>query len=188
MSKPIQPEKLYITDGMMKSAMTSMISKIDALGLNPSETAIVAIGRGGFVPAQYTAYALDCLDLFSIRSSLYDTEDKKTKIHSISGIYDIPYEEFKNIIVVDDIYDSGTSMDNVIELLTSTAQSMVNDSFEDNMPTFIPCVVYTQKKKKTMKARDIIYGRKIKKVGGMHPWLVFPWDSLVPAGAIGTAE
>ncbi len=165
---------------MLKSGMASMIQSIQSLGLKPSETAVIAIGRGGFVPAQYTAYALDITDIFSIGSKLYDTEDKRKQTHHISGVYNIPYEEFKTILVIDDIYDSGESMDNVIQVLEETAQSMANDSFEGNLPVFIPCVVYTQKKKKKMVNQGIIFGRKIKKVDGKRPWIVFPWDTLIP--------
>ncbi len=181
MSKPQpQKQKLVITDGMMKAAMSEMIKKIDNLGLKSSETAIIAIGRGGFVPAQYAAYALDNINLFSIQSSLYNNTDTQKQIHNISGVYNIPYEEFKTILVIDDIYDSGVSMDNVIVTLEETARAMINDTFDSKAPRFIPCVVYTQKKKKTMKTGGIIWGRKIKKVDGVHPWLVFPWDQLTP--------
>ncbi len=181
--KTIKPEKLTITNNMLQSGMAQMIKKIDDLGLNPSETAIIAIGRGGFVPAQYAAYALDINDLFSIQSVLYNNENKKTKTHHVSGAYNIPYEEFKTFLVIDDMIDSGTTLDNVVGILEDTAGAIIGKSFNDYVPTFIPCVVYTQKSKKKMKkmkARNIIWGRKIKKVDGVHPWLMFPWDLLTP--------
>ncbi len=160
--------------------MTEMISKLAELDLNPNKTAIIAIGRGGFVPAQYVAYALGVIDIYSIQSILYSSDNKKKNTQHISGMYNIPYEDYDNIIVVDDLIDSGTTLLNVVTTLEETADDIMTP-YTDRRPTFIPCVVYTQKKK-LCKKQDIIYGRKIKKVDGKKPWLVFPWDSLVPNG------
>ncbi len=171
-------EKLKIDSNKLEHGMARMISEIDKLDLNINKTAIVAIGRGGFVPAQYLAYALDIIDIYSIQSVLYDGEDKG-KTQKISGVYNIPYEDYDNIIVVDDMIDSSTTMLNVVAVLEETADDTLG-VYTERRPTFIPAVVYTHKKKKFMKKHDITYGVKIKKVNGVRPWLVFPWDSLTP--------
>ncbi len=163
--------ELYVTDSRLRSAMAEMIRRIKQLNLNPSETAIIAIGRGGFVPAQYAAYALGITDLFGIQSILYDKDNDKKDVHAIGGLYHIPYEEFKNILVIDDLIDSGVSMNNIILTLNETAGELVGE-----VPEFIPCVIYTQKKKKYTKEKKIIFGRKIKKINGLKPWIHFPWD------------
>ena len=168
-------EKLTITDAKLRNAITGMISKISKLSLDPEKTAIIAIGRGGFVPAQYAAYGLGISAIYSIQSVLYDDDNKQTKTQHISGIYNIPYDEYENFLVVDDIYDKGTTMDNVIDVLIEAADDQM-EVYTDSRPHFIPCVTYTQKSKKKMKAKGIIFGRKIKKVNGVRPWLIFPWD------------
>ncbi len=181
--KTKEQEKLTITDAKLKYSMTAMIEKIDELGLQPSETAVIAIGRGGFVPAQYTAYSLDITDIYSIQSVLYDDENTQKKTQHISGIYSIPYGEYKNFLVVDDIYDSGTTLDNVVDILESAADDQM-EVYTDKRPSFIPCVIYTHKKKKKMRKKGIIFGRKIKKVNGILPWLTFPWDQLIPNASV----
>ncbi len=147
--------------------------------IDPKTTAIIAIGRGGFVPAQYTAYALGIQSVYSISSSLYDTEDSKKKVHRIQGVYNIPYENYKTIIVIDDLRDSGTTIDNVMLTLMNTASATANDSLDADMPTFIAGVVYTHVSKKKMRKLNVHFGKKIKKVNGNRPWLVFPWDLLM---------
>ncbi len=171
---------------MLDGALARTIEKLQDLDLDPRETAIVAIGRGGFIPAQYAAYALGIRNLYSIQSSLYN-KDQKTEVQHIAGVYNIPYDEAKNIIVMDDIYDSGTTLDNVMMTLEDAAQALVDHTFDSEVPNFIPCVLYTQKKKRS-KRKNIIWGRTIKKVNGKKPWIIFPWDDLLERTRSGANE
>ncbi len=176
---PKKKEKLEIGCKKLEHGISRMISNIDSMDLDVNKTCVVAIGRGGFVPAQYLAYALDIIDIHSVQSILYDSKDKQTKTQRISGVYNIPFEDYDNIIVVDDMVDSSTTMLNVVTILEEAADDALG-VYTERRPTFIPAVIYTHKKKKFMKKHDIIYGVKIKKVNGVRPWLVFPWDSLTP--------
>jgi len=173
-------EYLTITNDMLSSGMAAMITKITMLGLDPNKTAIIAITRGGMVPAQYAAYALGVIDMYTIQSILYDGDDEQKSTQQISGVFNIPYEEYDNIIIIDDLVDRGTTLLNVTTALEETCDDMMG-VYTDNRPTFIPCAVYTKKSKKYMRKHDIIFGRKIKKVDGVAPWLSFPWDFLSPS-------
>jgi hypoxanthine phosphoribosyltransferase len=179
--------KINIDPRQLNADLQNLIKRIKKrLNLDKEETAVIAIGRGGLVPAQYLAYALDIEDIFCIQSTLYNDDDVKTDIHHISGVYSIPYNDYKYFLVVDDLIDSGTTMDNILEVLYDTSEHVLGEEFNDIDNFFIPAVIYTQKSKKEMKDQGIIYGRRVARVyqeitqtkTKEDPWVIFPWDEL----------
>ncbi len=179
MSQHKPKEYLDISSGMLENGISKMITKIEELDLNVNKTAIIAIARGGLVPAQYTAYALGIIDVYTVQSILYTDDKTQRSTQQISGIFNIPFETYKYILVIDDLLDSGTTLLNVTAALEETCDDMMG-VYTEHRPKFIPCVIYTQKKPKYMEKHGIIFGRKIKKVNGERPWINFPWDTLTP--------
>jgi hypoxanthine phosphoribosyltransferase len=138
--------------------------------IKKGKVAIAAVARGGLIPTQYIAYALGIRDIYCITSKLYDGEQKGSKEQEVGNLMMVDYETFDYIIVIDDIYDSGETMEGLLYAFGEIAAAFEEDT------KFIPCVTFTQKKKKFMQDNGIIYGEKIKKINGVSPWLVFPWD------------
>lgn len=68
---------------------------------------IVAIARGGLTLAQLLSEALDIRNVQSIRTELYDGMQKREDI-TIHGKCD--FAKSKNILIVDDIADSGETL------------------------------------------------------------------------------
>ena len=85
--------EIHIDPRQLNADLQKLISRVKKLNLKKKKVAIVAIGRGGLVPAQYLAYALGIKDIFCIQSKLYKGK-KKTGIHNVSGLYNIPYIEY----------------------------------------------------------------------------------------------
>ena len=163
--------KRNITNDEFKKDTIKLIKKLKDLKLKKKKTCIVAVSRGGLVPAQYVAYALGIREMTIVQAKLYDGEERGKTI-DISGAIDIDYETYDNIIIVDDIYDSGITMQAIL-----FAISEMSHAFDEDC-RLIPACVYTQKKKEFMQDEDILYGSRIKKIKGESPWLVFPWDDL----------
>jgi len=79
--------------------------------------AIVAIIRGGMTLAHHIAEMLDIKTVFTINASSYE----KTEKLSTPKVYNIPnLTNYQNILIVDDISDSGETFIEVIKKLKKT--------------------------------------------------------------------
>jgi xanthine phosphoribosyltransferase len=80
----------------------------------PKPDAIVAIIRGGMTLAHHLAEIFNIKDVYTINASSYD----KTKKLSTPKVWNIPHlDEYQNILVVDDISDSGETFLEVMKKL-----------------------------------------------------------------------
>jgi len=75
---------------------------------------ILAIARGGLMLGQYFAYAYDTRNLFALNSIHYD-KDKKLDTFKVFNIPDL--SDYKKVLILDDIIDSGESMSEILKLL-----------------------------------------------------------------------
>ncbi len=73
--------------------------------------AIVAVSRGGVTLGQFLAYRLKLRSLYTINAVFYDDTQKRERV-SISHIPDLT--GYQQVLVVDDMVDSGESMKAVI--------------------------------------------------------------------------
>jgi hypoxanthine phosphoribosyltransferase len=178
MTKKIVPPKIKISDNEFKEDLLSLAKKLKKKNkITDENTLIVGVARGGLIVAQYLAYALGIRNVTSIQSKLYEDTEKKEEIHEISGVFFIDFDSYDNIIIADDIYDTGYTLDNIVQMMWQMAATFLEKD-EFHHLTLIPAAVYTQQPKKLMKQKEIEFGRKIKKVDEQKPWLVFPWDEL----------
>jgi len=136
-------------------------------GIDLDKTAIIALSRGGLYPAQTVAYGLGIRKVFVINSRLYDGTEKGKEI-SIEGVFGVDFAAYDNFLVVDDIYDSGQTMESVIAALEEVQEVFNEESI------FIPCVVHSHKSKSYLKDTGIICARRFKG----NPWIVYPTDYL----------
>lgn len=117
---------------------------------------VVAIGRGGYVPARLICDYLDMMDLTSIKIELYGAgSDKHDKaIIKYPLCHDI---KAKNVLLVDDVNDSGETLELAVNHLQSFA------------PKSIKIAVIHQKT--TSHYPIDFYAKKITK----WRWLIYPW-------------
>nr|WP_275851138.1 phosphoribosyltransferase family protein [Sulfurimonas sp. SAG-AH-194-C20] len=83
--------------------------------------AIIAIARGGLTLAHCMAEGLNLRDVQSIRTELYDVEIKRKEI-TLFGSCD--FGEKKRVLVVDDIADSGETLQTVMSYLQSNFEDV----------------------------------------------------------------
>ena len=102
-------EKLYYSYDDCITDCKSLIPSINTY--NPD--AIIAIARGGMILAQLISEAINLRDIYTINCISYD-EEKKFQEVEIFNIPDI--KDKKTILIVDDIIDSGETMNEVIKI------------------------------------------------------------------------
>ena len=164
--------KYHLSYTEFEEATKKLAKKIAQRGFNPEKTCIVGVARGGMMLAQYLAYIFDIRNIFTIQSERYQGEEAQDIIE-IKNVYSIDFDGFDTLIVLDDIYDEGITMDTIVTILYETAFAFRNKDID-----IIPGVLLTQAKKKMMHQKFIEYGKKVKKINGTAPWVVFPWDNL----------
>ena len=80
----------------------------------PQPDAIVAIARGGLTFAHHLAEIFNIREVFTINAISYNKTEKKEKI----DIFNIPnLHGYKNILIVDDISDSGDTFIEILKIL-----------------------------------------------------------------------
>jgi len=76
---------------------------------------ILAIARGGMSLAHYMAEGLNIRDVQSIRTELYDNEHKRSELTLFGEC--LFAEHVKKVLVVDDIADSGETLEFIMNYL-----------------------------------------------------------------------
>jgi xanthine phosphoribosyltransferase len=97
----------YYSYENFKNDTNSLIKKVEDLHFD----AIVAIARGGLTLSHAMAEGLNIRKVQSIRTELYDQSLKREKI-TIFG--ECKFEGVKRVLVVDDISDSGDTLNAVM--------------------------------------------------------------------------
>ncbi len=123
------------------------------LALDQKWTAIVAIARGGLVPAAIVSNRLDIHWVDTICMSSYD--DETFQQHHMEVLKEFKSES-QNILVIDDLVDSGNTFKLVREMLPNAHFACVYAK-----PAGIP-------------ATDTYF----REVAG-DTWLVFPWEEQI---------
>ena len=103
-------EKLYYSYDMFK---------IDALELsflckNFTSDAILGIARGGLTLSHFMSQVLNQRNVFTLNTISYDGRIQKDNVE----VFNIPsLEKFRKVLIVDDIIDSGKTIEKVMILL-----------------------------------------------------------------------
>jgi len=167
-------DKIILRYGDIHSSAVKIIDQLKGINLheNVEETAIIAIARGGLIPSQLISYGLGIKNVYTIRAGSYsgDNTPSESGFLDINGLYTIPYEKYKNIIVVDDIYDTGKTMQYIINKISALNVTRNTD--------IIPCVLNFRKNLHPKNIYSIIYGSEIMD----SSWLVYPWDNISEEG------
>jgi len=163
-------KKLYLTSNDVEKSAKKLVKKLSKYDFDLEDTLVVGVGRGGLIAAQYVAYGLSIKDVATIQTKLYKGKKTKDTKMSISGILGLDYE-YSTIILVDDLVDTGTTMDVLLELMYETSAKF------DNNPLIIPAVLYSQKTKDDYE--DVIVGKYLEKYKGKSRWVEFPWNTFI---------
>lgn len=87
--------------------LTKDIATLSSLTQDFKADAILAIARGGLIPAQLLAYQLNIRQLQSVQIQSYDKDIQRDTL-SLSDTTDLTHA--KRVLIVDDIIDSGNTL------------------------------------------------------------------------------
>lgn len=118
---------------------------------------IIGLSRGGVIPARILSDILNNFDLYFIDVKLYDGTKKKDNIVIRSDV-DLSLIKDKKAVIVDDIYDSGTTIKSVVSYLKSKEFNNISTA--------------------TLYAREGLneYPNYYSKIVKRKDWIVFPWE------------
>jgi hypoxanthine phosphoribosyltransferase len=94
----------------------NLAEKIRADGFRPD--LVIAIARGGYVPARLLCDHLDIYDLTSIRISHYQSGSERTEAARLSLPLNVDVRDM-NILLVDDVDDTGDTLQLALEHINS---------------------------------------------------------------------
>lgn len=156
------PSKIYIDWKDMTNAITSNVAHKITKKFPEIDT-ILCVTRGGLVPAGILAYALNIKNIINIKVESYDDDNsqKEMKLTPLSKRDIKALDKSKGILIVDDILDSGDTVVEVYEYLSSIGNTDLVDKTE-----FFSIVTkdYTEDE-------FCVYN-----LTGDDRWCVFPWD------------
>jgi len=113
----ISVKKRYYSYEEFRDDTKKLIQKVDSF----EAEAIVAIARGGLTLSHCMAEGLNLREVQSIRTELYDGSCKREDI-SLFGVCD--FKDVKRVIVLDDIADSGETLNAIMEYLKSNFEEI----------------------------------------------------------------
>ncbi len=135
-----------------------LAEKIKRSGFKPD--VIVAIARGGWVPARILCDLLNVKELYSVKTEhwgIVATPDEKARITQPLNVN----LEGKNVLVVDDVADTGETIELVAEHVRGFKPKEVKTAVIDY-------------KKTTSKFVPDFYASEMKE----WRWIVYPWSLL----------
>lgn len=144
-------DKQYITWEEIKQLSDTLANKIKSHCQDLETATIVAVSRGGLIPAQLIAYKLNIRDVRIMKLISYNSDNSQDKIKDISTdrLFD-----GDNVYVIDDLADSGQTITYI----------------RQNFPNANICTLLT--KDCCNATPDICIKKGIKG----NTWIVFPWD------------
>lgn len=124
---------------------------------------VVAVARGGLLLAGAVAYALGTKNCGSINVEFYtDIEERLPEPVLHPPLLDAPALTGKNVLIVDDVSDSGRTLAMVVDLL------------RDHGAVVRTLTLYS--KPRTVLVPDYVWRDTDK-------WITFPWSALAPVAA-----
>lgn len=144
---------IHISWKQISSCITKLAKRIEKPDI------IITISRGGNIPGSMLAYALNVEKVVNFSVQTYDNQTRTNNIKVLQEPDIVLEEQMDNILVVDDLVDSGSTL------------SFVRDYFKSKDIEVKYSTLYI--KKGTTFTPDyyagIIDGSK---------WVVFPWDNI----------
>ena len=140
-------EKIYINWNEFHSDVKALAQQLEKRG---QFNRIVAVSRGGLVPAGILAYELNIRNCEAINISSYDNESKRDDTEIEIGT--VLHHADEHTLIVDDLADSGRTLQILHKLYPSAT---------------LACVYVKPEGQKYCN----IYAKQLP-----NQWVVFPWD------------
>lgn len=152
--------KHYIQQHGIDHSLTNIYNQLKTASFIPD--IIIGVGRGGLIPATLLAYMLDVKTIYNYSVQSYNDNDQRESITVVQEPGSNCYQYVgKNILIVDDLSDSGNTLSFIKEKLVRDMPSSniikVATLFVKDKTSFVPDFYTT------------VYHH--------DTWLVFPWET-----------
>lgn len=153
-------KKTQISVEKIKAMCSMVYQQVVADNFKPD--LLIGLSRGGLVPLGFLAGEQMFNNRMTkmINTCSYDDQGHQKKLSLLFPVHTEEFEHFRSILVIDDIADSGKTLDYVMTLL------------KKNLPT------------QTIKTATLFYKKRsvIKPdyyAEETEDWIVFPWEQIV---------
>lgn len=129
--------------------------------------AIIAVGRGGFIPSVYLSHRLNNADIYPIMYSAPDGEGRSKYDVSLKREHQL--DSYRNLLIVDDIIDSGKTMKNI--------HHFYHRQYKHTATISTVCLIHQANNKLYTPTYS---AEQIKSTDGQlfGKWIVFPWEDI----------
>ena len=155
----MKPSILNISWQQINNLIDKFIKKARSWGHDYNNYDIIAIGRGGLIPAQLLAYGLNVPRVHSLGLSYYEKDVIGGKRKMPVFYQGITTTLNNNVLIIDDITDTGSTVDHAIDYLKLIT----------GRTNFITYSLFT---KSHVAFKVNYYGQKVDD----DTWVRFPWD------------
>ena len=171
--------KVYISEQEIKLAAVKLAATIEQSNFKPD--VIVAITRGGMIPAGYVSYFLNIKNIDIVTVSSYEGEDQDVNLLELQEtslrekLYDIIADSNNRILFVDDLIDTGNTLKFIDDNMYAAINILRSEAGQLGVEVDIDWrygVLYTESKNEKRLSKKVFSGYN--KPSG---WLVFPWDT-----------
>jgi len=158
-------DKIFISWENIHNIIDDFVEKYKHIHIDEiiRNTEIIAIARGGLIPAQLIAYKLGIQKIRTVGMKVFNADEVEERYEVPIFYQDITSNLNSNILIIDDICDTGTTLIHISNRLKELG--FINEA-ENHIECFTLFAKYYSK-----------YG--VSYYGTMVPdssWVVFPWD------------
>ena len=156
-----EPAREVLSWELFGSASRELAQSIADSGFRPD--IVIAIARGGLLPAGALAYALGTKAAGTLNVEFYtDVEQRLEEPVVLAPALDAPSLAGKRVLVVDDVSDSGRTLRLVVDIIRNAGADVRS------------ACLYS--KPGTVLEPDHVWRR-------VDGWITFPWSALAPVTA-----
>lgn len=165
-------KKIYHTWADIEQQTQEILRQITLSGWRPDY--VVGLTRGGLVPANLISQYLDCR-METLKVSLRDGSQQESNCWMAEDAFGYDSQTRKNILIVDDINDSGATLNWIRQDWMSScfATSPVWDSVWGNNVR-VACLYDNESSRSEL---DVAYSAITVNKAEEDCWIVFPWES-----------
>ncbi|RPG55149.1 MAG: hypothetical protein CBC56_006170 [Flavobacteriales bacterium TMED96] len=145
-------ERKYFGKEDFVDSLNKIIEQINKSNWSPE--VIISINRGGCIPGIYLSHRL------SLKHKVIDIQLRNSNKPPDLKIIKQRIKEFDNILLVDDINDSGKTLKTIYDLTNAYSKIIYNAT-----------LIYNQESK----VKTDFYGKEIRRSKDQS-WYVFPWE------------
>jgi hypoxanthine phosphoribosyltransferase len=141
-------------------AARSLADAVHTSGYRPG--IILAVARGGLIPAAAVAYALGVKNTYTMNVEFYTDVDQRLDVPMVlPPVPDLVDVADADLLIVDDVADTGRTLE-------------VVQAFCDGKVASVRTAVFYEKDQSTVRC-DYVWRRS-------NSWITFPWSAEPPIG------